>query len=475
MQVEPAFTAVHTHVLGVLVGIILRIQVQGLLLLCFICWPQATARSFFFDLLPHPRSATYPNASSSHLDWTAIPPDYEFPLQARRFQQPLAAQPLIHELDRLAVPLIAQHPDWEETQLTKQFYQFYLGYDAFSRLRYERGVHFIHTQRDREALAEFMVQQRWTQEVLERYSTHPDYGHLPGYLFRTLATIQTAAHFFEIPYPTLFCLFFQESKLDYRMVSRTGARGVGQLTSIALRQVMTLREEGDNERLLELSVQHLGQVYRDPLFRQWMNHLDLTLDFPLPEKPRMELRVATPTLYTMVSQTSKLLRRARIAYGKDEGLIWVLVRKIRHGEILPERYSKVHWAYDQIAERYLASEPQSVFNIETNILLSAMLLKHYYDYTWKNRGHVIELKPEVRAMMAIAAYNNGQSGIRRFLAGLENEFRLSLRDASAEWVASKFTARRLSRALRRPYSKIREVSRHIRHITACSEQEFPFR
>ena len=456
-------------------SIILRIQVQGLLLLCLIVWPQEIDPPFLLNTPLHASNAIYPNASSSHLDWTAIPSDYAFPLQDRRFQKPLASQPLIQQLDTLAEPLIQQHPDWEETQLTKQFYQFYLGYDAFSRLRYERGVHYLDTQRDRDALAEFMVQQRWTTEVLERYSTHPDYGHLPGYLFRTLATIQTAAHFFEIPYPTLFCLFFQESKLDYRMVSRTGARGVGQLTSIALRQVMTLRDRDDNERLLELSVQHLGRVYRDPLFRRWMNHLELTLDFPLPEKPRMELRVATPTLYTMVSQTSRLLRRANISYGKDEGLIWVLVRKIRHGEILPERYAKVHWAYDQIAERYLASEPQSVFNIETNILLSAMLLKHYYNYTWKNRGHVIELKPEVRAMMAIAAYNNGQSGIRRFLAGLENEFRISLRDSSAEWVASKFTARRLSRALRRPYSKIREVSRHIRHITACSEQQFPFR
>lgn len=466
-------TASHSRLQG---GWIKHALALGIFLLGGGVLPREASPPEVLYTFPERSQGVYPKPAEEFLDWTRTPTRPSLPTSRIRLQSPISSQRLLQEVAGRSDPLLSEFPEWPHSTLTRQFLEVWLGYDTFSRLRYDRGVGRLIPQKDRDQLGRYLMEHRWTLEALDRFANDPDLAHRPDYLFRILISIHTAAHFFDLPYPSLFCLFFQESKLDYRLVSRTGARGVGQLTSIALEQIRTLRKDPENEQLLQLASRHLAQVYGDPLLQDWFEHLKLQVTLPRPEAPRNELRTSTPTLYSLVTQTAKLLRSEKNRLGRDEALIWILARKIRRGEILPERYSRVHWAYDQIAEKQLASDRRSVFHIETNILLSSLLFQHYYRYHWRNNSQeTIELRPEVRAMMAVASYNNGQSGIRRLLSNLEHEFQQDLKEVSSEWIASRFTARRLAKALRRPYQKIREVTRHVRRATACSEAMFPFR
>ena len=99
-------------------------------------------------------------------------------------------------------------------------------------------------------------------------------------MLRILISIQAAAHFFEVPYPALFCLFFQESKFDFLADSATGAKGIGQLTSIGLREIRRLRQSSKIEIKLQKTAAYVNQVYSDTQIQQWLSYLGLNIYFP---------------------------------------------------------------------------------------------------------------------------------------------------------------------------------------------------
>ena len=353
----------------------------------------------------------------------------------------------------------------------KRLFQLFMQYETISRLRYNRGSGRLMFQKDLEGLSRFIMQSRWYREALKRLSSSDIYGFSESQFIRILMTIQTGAHFFEVPYPALFCLFFQESKLDFKVVSRTGAKGVGQLTSIGLLQSNKLRKRSLHERKLQSAAKHLNQVYHDPVVLKWLNLLEMSPKLPkinpIPEQIKF-----TRINSSFINKIGKELVRRGHQYGKNIGLVWVLSKKIRRGDILPDRYAHAHGVFSELLEKEYAQSQASVYNIETNILLSIMLFNHYYRYRWGSNLQRFDLDSDIRIMLAIAAYNHGQSGIRRYLINLKHEFpMLVLKDLSVRKLQLLFTTRRLSRALRRPYRKVREASRHVRKVMECAEQQ----
>ncbi|HHZ79129.1 MAG TPA: hypothetical protein EYN57_09380, partial [Candidatus Lambdaproteobacteria bacterium] len=99
----------------------------------------------------------------------------------------------------------------------------FIQFESISRLRFNRGTGRLFSQKDLEGLADHFINSRWYREALKILSTNNTYGFSEERLLRVLISIQAAAHFFEVPYPALFCLFFQESKFDFMANSATGA------------------------------------------------------------------------------------------------------------------------------------------------------------------------------------------------------------------------------------------------------------
>jgi hypothetical protein len=73
--------------------------------------------------------------------------------------------------------------------------------------------------------------------------------------------------------------------------------------------------------------------------------------------------------------------------------------------------------------------------------------------------------------LATSAYNHGQTGMRRFLINLKQEFpMLDFQALSSKKLRILFTIRRLSNAIKQSPRKIKEVSRHVRNIMDCAEK-----
>ncbi len=343
-------------------------------------------------------------------------------------------------------------------------------YESISRMRFNRGTGRLVSQRDLEGLADYFVDSRWFREALKKFSSIEAYGFSEEHLFRVLISIQAAAHFFEVPYPALFCLFFQESKFDFMANSATGAKGIGQLTTIALREIRRLRNSLKKEALLQRTAFHLNQVYTDPQIQIWLQNLGYNIELPkiLPIPENIEF---TRINSAFMRKVGKELVKDGQAYGKNISLLWFLSRKIRRGRILSKRYAHMHKVFTQMLADQYAISPASTYNIETNVLVSTLLFTNYYRYKWRSKKDIFELSAEVRVILAAAAYNHGQTGMRRFLINLKHEFpMLDFKVLSAKKMRVLFTTRRLSRALQRPFQKIREASRHVRHIMNCSEK-----
>ena len=120
-------------------------------------------------------------------------------------------------------------------------------------------------------------------------------------------------------------------------------------------------------------------------------------------------------------------------------------------------------------ENEYAVSPSSAYNIETNIIASTLIFNNYYRYRWKQDNEIFDLSADARVIAAVAAYNHGQSGMRRFLINLKKEFpALEYKLLSAKKFEELFTTSRLSKAIQRPYYKIRETSKHVRNIIECS-------
>jgi len=352
----------------------------------------------------------------------------------------------------------------------RRIIMMFLQLETISIKNFNRGTESFPTQANLEGLADHVVNSRWYREALMRFSSNNAYGFSEERMLRVLMSIHSAAHFFEVPYPTMFCLFFQESKFDFLADSPTGAKGVGQLTSIGLREIQRLRNKSELELKLQRTAFHLNKVYTDPQIKKWLENLGFKINFskisPIPDEIEF-----TRLSSAFMQEVGKELVKAGQSYGENTSLLWVLSNKLRRGTILSNRYAKMHKVFSQMLEEQYARSQASAYNIETNILLSTMLFNHYYRYQWRNNGIVFNLSPEARVILATSAYNHGQTGMRRFLINLKQEFpKMRFQELSFKDLRILFTMRRLSNALQRPLHKIKEASRHVRKIMDCSEK-----
>ena len=69
-----------------------------------------------------------------------------------------------------------------------------------------------------------------------------------------------------------------------------------------------------------------------------------------------------------------------------------------------------------------------------------MLFNHYYRYKWQHGKELFNIPEDTRVILAASAYNHGQSGIRRFLINLKNEFPdINFKNLSAKKLSTYFT------------------------------------
>ena len=346
----------------------------------------------------------------------------------------------------------------------------FLQFESISRKRFNRGTKSLSTQAELEDLADHIVESRWFLQAIKRVSSNNAYGFSEERLLRVLFSIQVASSYFDIPYPALFCLFFQESKFDFLANSHTGAKGIGQLTSIGIKEVNRLRNNQKKELLLQKTANHLNQVYNDPQINLWLKKLGFKIKLPK-IKPIPKKIEFTRINSAFIREVGIELVKKGHSYGKNIGLIWYLSKKIRRGRILSERYAHTHKIFSEMLAKRYASSPSSAYNIETNILASTILFDHYYRYKWQEGEEMFHLPQDTRVIIAASAYNHGQSGMRRFLINLKQEFpSLEFSNLTAKKLKDLFTLRRLKKAVQRSDYKISETSRHINKIMQCSSK-----
>ena len=235
-----------------------------------------------------------------------------------------------------------------------------------------------------------------------------------------------------------------------------------------------LSVEADEEFLLQKTATHLNQVYNDPQINLWLEKLGFKIKLPK-IKPIPKKIEFTRINSAFIREVGLELVKRGHSYGKNTGLLWYLSKKIRRGRILSERYAHTHKIFSEMLAKRYASSPSSAYNIETNILASTILFDHYYRYRWKEGEEMFNLPEDTRVILAASAYNHGQSGMRRFLINLKQEFpSLNFKDLTAKRLKYLFTSVRLKKAVQRPDYKISETSTHIDKIMECSSKRTKF-
>ena len=73
---------------------------------------------------------------------------------------------------------------------------------------------------------------------------------------------------------------FQESQFDFKVHSKTGATGLGQLTGIAIRQLQINRQSPSTEKKLQATISHLAKIYKDPIFKEVLTEMGFKVEFP---------------------------------------------------------------------------------------------------------------------------------------------------------------------------------------------------
>jgi|GEM_PF-6969690 len=281
----------------------------------------------------------------------------------------------ISVLDRIYLDAInGKDTDHKFPEILRRF-RFFVTYDDLSQSRFRRTFYNMPHHRNAQELMDAFLQHEWTIQKIEAASSMP---FSDAVMLRFIISLHTASHFFEVPLSTLFCLVFFESKFDEMAVNPIGGKGMGQLTPIALEQLHINRKGApDLERLIHAASLHLNNIYRDEFVNKVVRHIGFDVSFPdLGKFPKSHISMA---------------RGDPLKYG-------------------------------------------TVFNLETNVLLSAMLLRYYMDFSWRVHGEEFEPSLPSRMAMAVAAYHRGPGAvgpyIRQFYRGnpkdMETAFETSL-------------------------------------------------
>jgi len=413
-------------------------------------------------------SSPYPQPASRLHDLTPIPTSPLSPLQQKdrlhSVNRTRLNQVIGSELQKL-------HENSEAAPASStsesSLFKLMLGFDRFSRLRYGRGVGKLPEQRSLPQLTSYLLDSRWHHEVLARRLNSQDRAVAEARLLRVFVTVHAGAHFFELPFPTFFCLLFQESRLDFTVTSRTGARGVAQLTAVGLQQVNQLRKQPEWEARLQRAYRHLGLLHHDPEFQRWQQQLGVPL-FPLglqtlPQQVRLDRigpEMVRKTLWRLKWQGQQTW---------DDTAVRRLSYRLRRGWRVADRLMPVQSAFNLAVEQHFGNDPNSVFHPETNILLGAVLMRYYLHYAWNRNGVPIPVPWKARPLIAVAAYNHGQTPMLRLLIRLQREMGPEkFQQLDEAQLLRYLTPRRLNWALRRSYRKVKEVRRHVLKIHQCS-------
>jgi len=355
----------------------------------------------------------------------------------------------------------------------KRLHRFLNTYDLISKLRYRRTVSFLPCQKSLPELVDFIMSSRWYNEFLIPVSTDEVYDYSENTALRILISAHTAAHFFQIPFPTLFCLIFQESKFDFKIKSYTGALGLGQITGIALKQINLIRQQDpDENRRILAAAHHLKNIYSDTVIDELLRDIGFYPMFPKLDEFPDRIQKFDPYQWKVVKQVSKELVRKGFSYGKKLSLVRQLIKKDLKGQILRGKYAAVHPALLKVTDVNYGKKFGTVLNIETNLLVSAMLLRHYMNYAWIVRNQKIHLKPSLAAIMAIGAYNQGPSVIREYIRYLlKLNPRYKIEQATSKDHRLFLSKKGIRKALKNRSRRVEELFEHIRKITQCSESE----
>ena len=142
-------------------------------------------------------------------------------------------------------------------------------------------------------------------------------------------------------------MFFQESKFDFLADSATGAKGIGQLTSIGLKEILRLRQSAKIEIKLQKTAAYLNQVYSDTQILQWLSYLGLNIYFPeispIPKKIEFT-RISS----AFMREVGKELVKEGQTFGNNTSLLWILSKRLRRGRILPSRFAHMHKIFSQM-------------------------------------------------------------------------------------------------------------------------------
>jgi len=355
----------------------------------------------------------------------------------------------------------------------KRLHHFLNTYDLISKLRYRRAASFLTCQKTLPELVDYIMSSRWYKEFLIPVSTDDVYDYSENTALRILISAHTAAHFFQIPFPTLFCLIFQESKFDFKIKSYTGALGLGQITGIALKQINLIRKnEPDENRRLLAAAHHIKNIYIDPVIDELLRDIGFYPMFPKLEAFPDRIQKFSPYRWKVVKQVSQELIRKGFSYGKNLGLVRRLIKRDLKGEVLRGKYAAVHPALLKITDVNYGKKFGTVLNIETNLLVSAMLLRHYMNYEWIVWNRKIHLQPSLAAIMAIAAYNQGPSVIREYIRYLLKLYpRYKIEQATSKDHRLFLSKKGIRRAMKNKSKRVDELFEHIRKITRCSESD----
>ena len=353
----------------------------------------------------------------------------------------------------------------------QRIHRFVTSYNQISALRFRRQVLKLSSQKDIPELSDYIMQSVWYKRYLIPVATQPLYGYSPDQAIRITIAGHTAAHFFQLPFPAMMCLIFQESKFDFDIRSYTGALGLGQLTTIGLAQVEKLREDPKDEKRIQAAAQHLRNIYQDPVLNEIIKQMGIQYKFDdLGEFPK-EIQSIQNDVSMFIKEVGEEVVRQGKPYGENEKLMKALVQRILRGDVLSGKYAAIHPAVDTVTERRYGKMYGSVLNIETNILLTAMLLRYYINYPWRINNKRLHFEPSVRTIIAISAYNQGQQTIRKWLRQLKVQHPdFDFEKATLRDFAPFFSKESLQKVLPDSPTRVHEAFKHVWNITECSER-----
>ena len=393
------------------------------------------------------------------------------PLSLEHFQQPSAYTPtrllnLARQSSSFTPILLLDQPT---KPAVERFANYLLLQESLARWHYHWGTEALPGQRNQTQLYDYFLSSYWFQENLQRFLAQSEYGFPELSLVRTLSAIQASAFFLEVSYPTIFCLFFKESRLDYKAVSASGARGLGQLTGIAIKQIELLREDTEEQNRLNAALHHLQQRYADPTWQGILTELGYQVQLPQNLSLPPKMVVPTRSASLLLPEVQKRLKEEQLPYASKTSQIRRRLNRLRQGRSLPLTYAPIHAHYVLALEENYAGEPGNIFHIETNILLSTLLFRHYLQSKWRYGKSVWKPRPEVQRVLAVAAYNQGQSSARNLFRLLQKEIGKKPEEITLKEFVEHLTPQRVQQALKGSKAQARELIDHALNVAECAE------